>query len=257
MSSATTLPSYANNWCLFDAIDSCERSAQPCKCCSVLTAVDENCENWICKNSGRRWVILENIPDMTQPHPEYLCSGSCAFHTLFSPSIARWHRGVIAGRTWDDLLSEEENAEHAKKTEAEKNALKAAKDAKAAAALQDINIGAQINHIHRVQDAQAAKYASRGKIAQPCKKLYSCVGGGAAGGVAHPTTLYVSSECWRYEYTDPQTKKLVRVHTCNWLHPGEDAWQPEWMKDRNFKPTVPIQVIGGEQMHTKRTTKRW
>jgi len=183
---------------------------------------------------------------MSESHPAYLCRGGCSEHKLYSSSIVRWERGVIAGRSWDDLLSEEEAVELAKKSEEERNALRLAREKEAAAALQDINIGAQSNHIQRVQNAQAAKYASRGKIAQPCKKLYSCTGGGAAGGVAHPTTLHVSSECWRYEYTDPQTKKLVRVHTCNWLHPGEDAWQTEWETDRNFKPAIPIQVIGGE-----------
>ena len=62
--------------------------------------------------------------------------------------------------------------------------------------------------------------------------------------MARPTTLHVSSECWRYEYVDPETGRKVRVHTCNWLHPGEDGWQTEWNANRNFKPAQPIQVLG-------------
>jgi hypothetical protein len=45
----------------------------------------------------------------------------------------------------------------------------------------------------------------------------------------------VSSECWRYIYTDPETGHIHAPKTCNWLHPGEDGWQDEWDTDRTNK----------------------
>jgi hypothetical protein len=72
------------------------------------------------------------------------------------------------------------------------------------------------------------------KASIPCKKLYSCVGDKSTGG-AKPTTLHVSSECWAWEYTDPRDKKKKCPHKCPWIHPGEEGWHAEWMKDRTWK----------------------
>jgi hypothetical protein len=161
-----------------------------------------------------------------------------------STTISRWWRGAAAGASWEDLLLEEEAVINSAKSSAQLAAEKAAKAAAVAKMQHEIEAGAQVCHIRRVQEAQAMRYAARGKLAQPCKKLYSCCGGGRDGGVAKPTTLHVSSECWRYEYTDPESGKLIKVHTCNWLHPGEDGWQTQWNTDRNYKPAHPIQVVG-------------
>jgi hypothetical protein len=81
------------------------------------------------------------------------------------------------------------------------------------------------------------------KIAQPCKKLYSCEGGGSKGGVAKPTTLHVSSECWAHEYTDASGKRVVK-HVCQWLHPGESGWLPQWQADRNYRPDAVAAGLG-------------
>lgn len=81
------------------------------------------------------------------------------------------------------------------------------------------------------------------KIAQPCKKLYSCEGGGSKGGVAKPTTLHVSSECWAHEYTDASGKRIVK-HVCQWLHPGESGWLPQWQTDRNYRPDAVAAGLG-------------
>jgi hypothetical protein len=73
------------------------------------------------------------------------------------------------------------------------------------------------------------------KIMQPCKYLYSCEGDKATGG-ARPTTLHISSECWGFEYHDPKTGELIAKHACWHLHPKEEGWCDEWVKDRRFKP---------------------
>jgi hypothetical protein len=236
------LNSYIDNWCLFDSIDG-PRESQPCRCCSVGNAMDDSCDSWTCASTGRRWLILENPPELMN-HSMETCPGNCRLHPLMSTAISRWWRGSAAGASWEDLLLEEEAVINAAKSAAQLAAEKSAKAATAAKMEREIETGAAACHIRRVQEAQAMRYAARGKIAQPCKKLYSCCGGGKAGGVAKPTTLHVSSECWRYEYTDPETGRLNKVHTCNWLHPGEDGWQTQWATNRNYMPAEPIQVAG-------------
>lgn len=233
---------YTDNWCLFEAIEG-PLEVHPCRCCGITEAMEEHADSWTCLNSGRRWAILAEAPTKQQHHIDN-CPGNCLQHPLMNGNIARWWRASAAAISWDDLLREEEAAADALKSEEQLAAERAARAAAAATQLHKIEVGAQANHISRVQQAQAARYAARGKIAQPCKKLYSCCGGGKDGGVARPTTLHVSSECWRYEYTDPETGRLTKVHTCNWLHPGEDGWQTEWNANRNFKPAQPIEVLG-------------
>jgi hypothetical protein len=233
--------SYIDNWCLFESIDG-SRESQPCRCCSPGNALQD--DHWICDTTGRRWMVLDEAPT-SKDHSMDTCSGNnCSLHPLLTPSIARWFRATVSGISWHDLLLEEEAELNAQKTEEQLALERAMRDAAADKLEKEIELGSKCNHIKRVQEAQAARYAARGKIAEPCKKLYSCQGGGKQGGVARPTTMHVSSECWRYEYTDPETGRFIKVHTCNWLHPGEDGWQPEWNTTRTFKPATPIKVLG-------------
>lgn len=236
--------SYSDNWCLFESIDAPQAEA-PCRCCSPVNAIEG--DFWACDTTGRRWIILDQAPT-PESHPmEVCCGGNCTLHPLLSSSVARWCRGSASGISWQDMLLEEEAEEDAQKSAEQLATERAQREAVASKMEKEIELGAVCTHIKRVQDAQAARYAARGKIAEPCKKLYSCQGGGKQGGVARPTTMHVSSECWRYEYTDPESGKLIKVHTCNWLHPGEDGWQPEWETNRTFKPATPIQVLGAVQ----------
>lgn len=88
-----------------------------------------------------------------------------------------------------------------------------------------------------------------------------------------PECDHVASECWGYEYVDPLSQTFVnpqtgawlpealkkglpdkgragklivtkrdgkyvvlnKPHTCVYLHPGEEGWQPQWQKDKNWK----------------------
>jgi hypothetical protein len=46
------------------------------------------------------------------------------------------------------------------------------------------------------------------------------------------------SECWAYEYLDPKTKTKKKPHTCPYLHPNEEGWCNEWLKNKLFDPSA-------------------
>jgi hypothetical protein len=236
IASLFSLNSYNKPWVLFDDVDSSDRSRQPCRCCSVAGAFEDNEDFWTCQNTGRRWLVVDAPPDMSKPHSAERCLGDCAFHRLMTPYIARFQRASLMGISWADLLDEEQDALDSLKS-AEQLAYEREKRAAAIAeAMRATELACAASHIRRVQESQAYKYAERGKIYEPCKKLYSCEKATVKGReLAVPTTLHVSSECWRYEYTDPESGKLICPHACNWLHPGEDGWQDEWDTDRTNK----------------------
>jgi len=62
--------------------------------------------------------------------------------------------------------------------------------------------------------------AKPNKIQQPCKWVVDEFSG---------------EECWAYEYTDPKTGKRVCPHTCQRLHPGEEGWHKEWLKNSRWR----------------------
>jgi hypothetical protein len=231
-----TLNPYEKPWVLFDDVDSSDRSRQPCRCCSVAGAFEDSEDFWTCQNTGRRWLVVEEMPDMSKPHRAERCLGDCAFHRLMTPYIARYQRAALMGISWAGLLDEEQDALDSLKS-AEQLAYEREKRAAAAAeAMRATEVACAASHIRRVQESQAYKYAERGKIYEPCKKLYSCEKATVKGrDLAVPTTLHVSSECWRYVYTDPETGQVHKPRCCNWLHPGEDGWQDEWDTDRTNK----------------------
>ncbi len=230
------LNNYEKPWVLFDEVDSTDLSRQPCRCCSTHDAFDDNPDFWTCQTTGRRWLVVGEQPDMTRPHIAELCLGNCPFHPLMNGDIARWQRANMMNVCWSDLLQEEQEALDALKSPEQLAAERAAAEVMFKEAMHKTEVACAASHIRRVQEAQAYKYAARGKIYEPCKKLYSCDKAVVKGReLAVPTTLHVSSECWRYIYTDPETGHIHAPKTCNWLHPGEDGWQDEWDTDRNSK----------------------
>lgn len=230
------LPQYEKPWVLFEEIDDNDKTLHPCQCCSLMTALSEEADRWTCARSGLSWVVLECPFDERAPHSgEHCYSGNCPQHRLHRGDMGRWIRGIAMGRSWMDLLDEEQDALDALKSAEELEAERAAHAAVVTAALRETEVASQAHQIQRVQEAVQNRYAARGKTWEPCKKLYDCQGGGAAGGVARPTKLHVCTECWGWEYTDPRTGQIVRKRTCPWLHPGEEGWQPEWDTDRTSR----------------------
>jgi hypothetical protein len=233
------LPQYLQPWVLFEDIDSNDRSRHPCPCCILMSALDDEVEGelrWTCARTGRSWLVLDHPYDPSEPHDSAHCfSPECPHHKLHRGEVGRWIRATSMGMTWANLLDEEQDALDALKSASQLAAERAERAAEVAAAIHKTEVAAVASQIERVQEAVQNRYAARGKTWQPCKKLYKCEGGGAAGGVARPTTLHVCTECWGWEYTDPRTGQIVRKRTCPWMHPGEEGWQPEWDTDRTSR----------------------
>lgn len=224
------LPSYEDNWALWRYID----DAPPCRCCSIMSAIDDGM--WHCASSGRRWLLLDEPLDLTQPHHEGLCKGNCRFHPMNNADMARWQRGMLAGLGWGDLWAEEE-ALRESRLSAE---AKAARDAAREAALLEQERKDAIERETRERERKADRVAIRvgvfckqkaQKVHQPCKFLYNC-----QGTPARPTTRRVTTECWSYEYTDPVTGKRMAPHVCDRMHPGEPGWCAEWDGNPSYKP---------------------
>ena len=172
------------------------------------------------------------VPNNKTPHSPSKCNGKgCRTHPLIRPEHIKLYQAEERGVLWGNYWWHEEQIRLAGESDAEKAARLAAENKFS----EDLEKGSKAYKIQMVQETQAIRHAKKGKLVEPCKKLYSCNGGGDAGGVARPTTKHVSSECWRYEYTDPMTGQYKKVHTCNWLHPGEDGWYEEWNTDRTWK----------------------
>ena len=196
-------------------------------------------ERWFSEMSW--WTDAEARATLAPGHGREICPGNCSEHPLIQKDMLPLLRATDAGMPWGNFFWFEEEEERSKMSAAERAAVDAAEQAKLAAWDAETNKSCQAFKIQIVQECQAIRYAKKGKIAEPCKKLYSCCGGGAEGGVARPTTMAVSSECWRHEYTDPRTGEKKAPHSCNWLHPGEDGWHPEWNTNRTWKaPVAPV-----------------
>ncbi len=222
-------------WVLFADI---ENGNAPCRCCSPIDAIEGNGDIWACYKSERAWLIVNEAPDMSLPHPIELCDGDhCPFHRLQTPELASFTQAVTSGMSWGDLSYEDEQLALAAETPAQK----AAREAKLRKAEYEAKLRLEAARMEReteLVELRAKMGLKRGeaprKASIPCKKLYSCVGDKSTGG-AKPTTMHVSSECWAWEYTDPRDKKKKCPHKCPWIHPGEEGWHEEWMKNRTWK----------------------
>jgi hypothetical protein len=183
------------------------------------------------------------------PHHYLLCPGveaGCTFHPLATRQINDALYAFSTGWDWADIFQEDldemerrDNAPAALAAAARKEA-----EAEAAALAYQQQVIAERNAIRVHASCNKKGAVEIKKIQQPCKKLYSCEGGGAAGGVARPTTKCISSECWAHEYTDAKTGKKIVKHVCQWLHPGEAGWLPQWNTDRTYRPDLVAEGLG-------------
>lgn len=223
------LPTYTDNWALWSDVD----NAPPCRCCSMMMALGEE-GHWFCATSNRKWLMLDEEPDMSRPHSEGVCLGNCCrYHPLMNVEAARWKRGMAIGLSWGDLWAEEDALREAEMTAEEK--------ASREAALKEEEERNKLAAIAAIQARKAERVAVRvgvyrkhaviQKVQQPCKFLYDC-----KGTPARPTTRRVTTECWSHEYTDPVTGERVCKHVCDRMHPGEPGWCPEWDGNPSYRP---------------------
>lgn len=227
---ARMVASYSDNWVLWeDVID----GREPCTCCSAMEI-----ENgiWACKKTGRNWLLLNEPVDINKPHDEGVCTGNCSYHPMNYPELARWKRGIQAGRSWGDLWFEEEQYRLALQSAEQRAAERAAADAALKEQEERDRIAREASAMSRKAERVAVRVGvyrkeKSKKIMQPCKFLYNC-----QGTPAKPTTRRVTTECWSHEYTDPETGKRIVRHVCDRMHPGEEGWCKEWDGNPYYKP---------------------
>jgi len=90
------------------------------------------------------------------------------------------------------------------------------------------------------------KYGKAATIFRPCKNLYvdenpkvPKVRHKDGRMVCQERIFLTGSECWAWDYTDPKTKVKKAPHTCVYLHPGQEGWNPAWERDKNIKVCAP------------------
>lgn len=217
----------------------------PCRCCSPGFAMEDDL--WQCKQ-GPAWQVVDEIPDLAQPHDFSVCDGSCGNPT-HNKSNLQLAYAEFNGVGWGDLDQMWMDEELATLSDAERTR----RDAEAEAKRQEEERQSELEHQSRIITNKVRDHAiwagckdHKGKtMAIPCKFLYDCQKDGKTG-CSRPTSLSVVSgtkgECWSYCYTCPETGKTIRPTlpdgspVCRALHPGQPGWLKEWDTNRNFRP---------------------
>jgi hypothetical protein len=180
------------------------------------------------------------------PHSDIFCMGNCSEHPLLVGEALEIHIAIfVEGRSWYSLVVEDEAEVASKETLDQKLARKnkeAAEEALKALSIASYEMQTHadlmaIKARHGLKKTEAAK-----KIQKPCKWLYCDEKApkikGKDGKLFSPSTSCVMSECWAYEYLDPKTKTKKKPHTCPYLHPNEEGWCNEWLKNKLFDPSA-------------------
>lgn len=215
----------------------------PCRCCSPGFAMEDDL--WQCKQ-GPAWQIVDESPDLTKEHDFSMCDGTCGnpLHNRSNLQLAYAEFNAVG---WGDLDQMWLDEELSTLSESEKKQ----REAEAEAKRQEEERVAEIEHQARIITNKVRDHAiwagckdHKGKtMAIPCKFLYDCQGDRKNGG-SRPTTLHVTTECWSFCYTCPETGKTLRptladgTPVCRALHPGQVGWLKEWDTNRNFRPVV-------------------
>ena len=114
----------------------------PCDCCAATMAMGKT--HWVCYNNNKNFLILDEEPDLSQPHEAVVCHGKGCSNPLHTDAIRTLFQCGMQGLGWGDilllweeeqmsLLSAEELAALQQK-KAEERAKKAEEDAKDEAA---------------------------------------------------------------------------------------------------------------------------
>ena len=150
-----------------------------------------------------------------EEHDGENCPGNCQHHQLMQPWMAL---------SWGEIDAIEHAAALAAETSTDRQRrLIEAEGEKIARGLRkEERVRSQ--YADRVKDrASMGQKKGQGlkKIQQPCKWVIG---------------QYTGDECWAFEYTNPKTGVRERPHTCERLHPGEQGWCPEWLKNPRYEP---------------------
>ena len=231
----------------------------PCPCCpaGVALAYRNGATVWVCGVRGGYWVELApEEPAAAADYAKYLAAREEEAARLRRLAAEQYLAHALRRdpRSWADII-EMDDAKRLASLSAEQRAAEVRRlEAAAEAQMADIVRASDASAIGRAAEAYAyritqrvapaAAPARRGPAAAaprvhkrncPCKNLFYNEKLVKPGQRA-PLVPYVASECWAHEYTDPRDGKKKTPRTCQWLHPGEPGWLPQWNRDRNFKP---------------------
>jgi hypothetical protein len=211
----------------------------PCDCCSPDSAPNTDYTYWECR-TGRKWLILDEEPDMSKPHSKEICTANCNHHPLMTIETIILEHSDHYNTSWGDFLVECED--YIKSLES------AAQTAARIIREQELRKSDDLDSAVRLREAYASKMATIASIGQrhvaptsavpnptknsPCKWLV---------GSQHMASIKRDEmpQCWAWEYIDPKTKKSVIKHVCPFIHPGQPGWHHEWLSNPSFKPSTP------------------
>jgi hypothetical protein len=159
-------------------------------------------------------------------HSAAECHGNCTQHPLMRPE----YRLSLADQA--DLYEAERNAYE---TDADRAARAKALAAERAARALDDEVIRRECYTRNVKE-RATMGLKRGeapkKIYEPCKWMIGKFKKEAENENKKP-------QCWAHEFLNPVTKKWEYPRVCQRLHPGQEGWHNEGLKNPNWKPVVP------------------
>ena len=205
----------------------------PCDYIWSKAAIKENDGYLTCHDTGKKWFVVDQEPDLTRPHALEVCMGDCRFHPLLTKEMHILSNTYLYETTWGDYLADLEEVMLATETEEQKamriqKVLQSAQAVKARqeAVLREVYTRRMADNSMRGVNAEKGEAPK--KLERPCK--WMCGAEAEASARARETPC-----CWAWEYTDPKTKKFMKPHTCMYQHPGEPGWHDEWLTDPMWK----------------------
>lgn len=227
----------------------------PCTCCDAPRAMDHMDGYWHCDQQKKTWLVLDEFFSSIDEHSVEQCVGDCIYHPLVDPLIFSLSHSDAFNICWGDLIIIENTSDsESSMPQIDDNirylSIKASEMERYARLKQQMNtevVKSERGKIYRIR-----------KISEPCKWLYldekapKCDWRRTRDGKMEPPyrRYLTGAECWAFEYHDPKTNILVKKHTCDHLHPGEEGWCSEWAKDSKWRPSTELRDFSGLSKRT-------
>ena len=194
----------------------------PCRCCPPVDAM--NNEYWDCWTTYKKWKILDEEPDFSQPHDQDICMGNCMIHSLITPNILPLAHPELYQTTWGDYSSDFEEVLRSLETPSQKE--ERLRREVEEIEKKRIESETQLRFIYsrEMHDKSlrgVRKNESPKKYDRPCKWM---VGKDKEDSIARGDIPC----CWAWEFTNPKTGKIERPRSCMYQHPTESGWREEW-----------------------------